>query len=88
MALTDIQRRRRFARRLRHLRRAKKLSQTELARRSNICQSQLSRYELGLVYPHMDIISRLAKALDEPTESLVPDVEPRRRGRPSKGKAS
>ncbi len=83
MALTDIQRRRRFARRLKRLRRAKRLSQRELAMRSNICQSQLSRYELGLVYPHIDIIARLAQALDEPIESLVPDVE-KRPGRPSK----
>lgn len=87
MALTEIQRRRRFARRLRRLRREKKLSQGELAKRCNICQSQLSRYELGLVYPHTDIVARLAKALDEPIESLIPDVE-RRRGRPSKQKAS
>ncbi|WP_199044267.1 helix-turn-helix domain-containing protein [Glycomyces salinus] len=50
------------------------LSQTELARRANMTQPQLSRLEGGGVTPTIPLLERLAEALEV---DLVIDFEPR-----------
>jgi transcriptional regulator with XRE-family HTH domain len=59
--------------RLRDLRRAAGLSQTELARRANMSQNGVSRVELGHYAPRMDTARRLAHALGVDVEDLFKD---------------
>ncbi|WP_407175357.1 helix-turn-helix domain-containing protein [Bradyrhizobium sp. STM 3562] len=64
------------------LRRAKKLSQEELAHRSKIHQTYLSGVETGKRNPSLLVLERLAKALDVDPEELF-----RRRRRRAGGAA-
>jgi transcriptional regulator with XRE-family HTH domain len=63
--------RRIFAANVRRLRRDKRLSQGALAERSGIDRSYLSRIETGAHYAGLDIVQKLAVALEaDPAELL------------------
>ncbi|WP_439361591.1 helix-turn-helix domain-containing protein [Bradyrhizobium sp. DASA03007] len=64
------------------LRRAKKLSQEELADRSKVHQTYLSGVETGKRNPSLLVLERIARALDVDPEELV-----RRRRRRTSGAA-
>ena len=51
--------------RIKELRKAKKLSQEELAELVGIEPRHMSRIEVGNSYPSLDRLERIAKALDE-----------------------
>lgn len=53
-----------FSDRLKKLREEKKLTQTELGKRSGIHNVNLSRYERGLQQPTADALRKLAEALE------------------------
>jgi transcriptional regulator with XRE-family HTH domain len=68
---------------LRRLRRAKGLSQEELAWDAGVNRSHMAVIETGKSWVRLDIIAKLAAALEcEPFELLTP---PRRRSRRSSG---
>ena len=49
------------------------ISQSELARRANITQSQISKLELGGTVPTLPLLARLAKALDASLNIAIDD---------------
>lgn len=60
-----------FAANLRRLRYAKGLSQEELADAADINRTYISKLETGITYAGLEIIGKLAKALDvDPIEFL------------------
>lgn len=61
-----------FAERLRSLRTAKSLTQSELADRAKIVASYVSILEAGSVAPGIDLLEKLAKALDVNVIDLLP----------------
>ena len=61
-----------FAERLRSLRTAKALTQNELANRADITISYISTLEAGSVAPGIDLLAKLAKALDVDVVDLLP----------------
>lgn len=66
MDLRDV-----FATNLRRIRNARKLSQDDLAYESEISRSYLSQLEKGIFYASLNVIGRLADALNvEPAEFL------------------
>jgi transcriptional regulator with XRE-family HTH domain len=72
-----------FAVNLRQLRHAKGLSQEELAHRADVNRTYVSKIEKGATWVGLEIISKLASALDvEPAELLT--RPPRRRVRKCK----
>jgi transcriptional regulator with XRE-family HTH domain len=56
---------------LQRLRRARKLSQEELAHRSDVHQTYLSGVERGVRNPSIKVLERIAKALSADVEDLV-----------------
>lgn len=61
-----------FAVNLRQLRHAKGLSQEELAHRADVNRTYVSKIEKGATWVGLEIISKLASALDvEPAELLT-----------------
>lgn len=56
---------------LKRYRRIKDLSQRELARRSGVSQSEISRIEASENFPELKTIQKLAKALGQKPENLV-----------------
>ncbi|KQS53847.1 XRE family transcriptional regulator [Brevundimonas sp. Leaf363] len=56
---------------LQALRRTKKLSQEELAHRSNVHQTYLSGVERGRRNPSVMVLARIAAALDADVEDLT-----------------
>jgi transcriptional regulator with XRE-family HTH domain len=65
---------------LRRLRNARKLSQDDLAYEAEVSRSYLSQLEKGTFYASLNVVGRLAKALEvEPAELLK--FPPKRRGR-------
>ena len=62
-----------FGIRLRHLRKQRRLSQTELGELSDIHFSHISRYERGAAQPTADTLKRLAEALKVSVAHLVED---------------
>lgn len=71
-----------FAVNLRQLRNAKGISQDELAYEANVSRSYLSQLEKGAFYASLNVIGRLAEALEvEPAELLraLPKHPPRSR---------
>lgn len=48
---------------LKELRKAKKLTQTQLSSLSNVSQGKICEYESGKTLPRLDTAARLAKAL-------------------------
>lgn len=84
-----------FSQRLRQLREAVSLSQTELAERAGYTRQHISSLEKGINQPSWDTVRRLARALSvsvaafdaEPEEPPVDPDEPEPpRGRPGKKK--
>ena len=60
-----------FAANLRRLRNAKGVSQDELAYEANVSRSYLSQLEKGTFYASLNVVGRLAEALNvEPAELL------------------
>lgn len=55
---------------IRELRAKKGLTQEQLSMVTNIARPHLSNIEKGYYYPNYDTLARIAKALDEPIESL------------------
>ncbi len=75
MDLRDV-----FATNLRRLRNARKLSQDDLAYEAEVSRSYLSQLEKGAFYASLNVVGRLANALDvEPAELLK--LPPKRRSR-------
>jgi transcriptional regulator with XRE-family HTH domain len=80
--------------RLKRLREAAGLSQSQLARKVDIPLPTLKNYEQDRTIPRMDVGAMLAKAIGCSLEELVGPVElpkvkeqpPKKRGRPRKGK--
>jgi len=64
-----------FAANLRRLRSARELSQEELARRTGLHASEISRLERGAREPRLGTIVKLARGLDVSTERLVKGVK-------------
>jgi len=61
-----------FAARLRELRHATGMTQSELARRAELTETYISRLERGGAAPGIDLVDRLAKALGAATTDLIP----------------
>ena len=59
-----------IAQRISRARRYLNLNQKELAKRANITEASLSRYENGLREPKSAVLSRLADALEVSTDYL------------------
>lgn len=68
---TNTQLRQRVARRLRHGRLAKKLSQEQLAEALGVSTESVSRYECGKLAISLELLSRAGRALGIPLEELV-----------------
>lgn len=65
-----------FAENVARLRREKKLSQTEVANRSGIHATEVSRIERGLRDPRLSTLIRLARALEVDPNRLLDGYEP------------
>jgi transcriptional regulator with XRE-family HTH domain len=61
----------RFGHQLRALRKARGWTQTELAKNVGIDRSMIGNYELGLHYPPIPTLVKLAKALDTTVDRLL-----------------
>lgn len=68
---TNLQLRQRVARRLRHGRLAKKLSQEQLAEALGVSTESVSRYECGKLAISLELLSRASRVLGLPLEQLV-----------------
>ncbi len=69
-----------FARNLRRYRRAARLSQEELAHRSDIDRTYISSLERGVYAASIDVVDRLATALDlQAADMLIRPSTPRAR---------
>jgi XRE family transcriptional regulator, fatty acid utilization regulator len=68
-----------FGQRLRHLRRARKLTLSDLGERVGRAPSQLSLLENGRREPKLSLLQALAAALDVPVEELLRKQPPSRR---------
>ena len=60
-----------FGRRLARIRKAKGLTQVELAQKAGMIQVLISDYERDKLRPHHDIIVKFAKALDVTADELL-----------------
>ena len=58
---------------LREVRKARKLSQAELASKVSVTQGAVSAWELGLYNPNAKKLKRLAKALNCTVDKLIAD---------------
>lgn len=67
---------RRFAERLRELRRSRGMTQTELGRRSSTSESYIRRLEGAAAAPGIDLLDRLAAALGVSATELLPAAAP------------
>ncbi len=65
-----------FAQRLRELRLSRNMTQAELARIANVPASYVSDLEKGKVAPGIDLLDRLARALDSAAADLLPPATP------------
>ena len=66
----------RFAARLRELRSALGMTQTDLGRQANVTASYVWRLESGGVAPGIDLLERLATALGTTAPDLLPSADP------------
>lgn len=62
---------------IREIRRAKNITQQELADRIGVNHTMISRYESGQVQPSMDKIILIAQVLGESIESIEAELPPR-----------
>jgi transcriptional regulator with XRE-family HTH domain len=60
-----------FAKNLRLIRQSKRLSQEELAHLADIDRTYVSSLERGVYSPTLDVVERLAKALDTNAAELL-----------------
>ena len=60
-----------FAKNLRYLRKQRKISQPELAEKVNLHFQQIGRYERGTSSPPVEVVLRIAKALDISVTTLL-----------------
>lgn len=67
---------RQFADKLREIRRTAGLTQRELAERANLSEGYCARIEAGDTSPGLDLLSRLAAALNVPLTDLLPEATP------------
>ena len=67
-----------FGARLRKLRKARGLTQSDLAKAAGSAQALVSRYEADRVLPHTDAAARIADALGVTTDELLGRGAPRR----------
>jgi len=67
---------RRFAGRLREVRRSLGMTQAELARRADVSATHLSELENADVAPGIDLVDRLARALGTTAADLLPSATP------------
>jgi transcriptional regulator with XRE-family HTH domain len=66
-----------FAGKLREIRRSRGMTQKDLARQAHVTESYLSRLESAQIAPGIDLVARLARALQSPlTELLAHDETP------------
>src|SRR5215468_4954507 len=65
-----------FAEKLRQVRRARGMTQRDLARVAHVAESYLSRLENATIAPGIDLVARLAAALGCPLGELLPLAEP------------
>jgi transcriptional regulator with XRE-family HTH domain len=70
-----------FARRIRALRSSRGISQAELARAAGLSRGYLSRVEIGMQSPTLEVIERLAAALKVRPADLLEDKPRRRAGK-------
>jgi transcriptional regulator with XRE-family HTH domain len=71
-----------FATNLRRLRHAKGLSQEELAYKARVNRTYVSKLETGATWVGLEVIAKLAKALDaDPTEFLASPQRNKKAGR-------
>jgi transcriptional regulator with XRE-family HTH domain len=70
-----------FARRIRALRNSRGISQAGLAKAANLSRGYLSRVEIGMQSPTLEVIERLAAALKVRPADLLEDKPPRRVGK-------
>lgn len=61
--------------RIRRIRRSKKLSQGDLAKRSGLNRSYLSMVENSHSSPTVKVVERIAKALGVPVQDLITDID-------------
>jgi transcriptional regulator with XRE-family HTH domain len=71
-----------FARNLRRYRRAARLSQEELAHRSDIDRTYISSLERGVYAASIDVVDRLAAALEIQAADLLVRPSPARARKP------
>ena len=69
-------------------RKAKGLSQEELALRLHVVRQTISKWEQGLSVPDADLLLALSQALDTPVSDLLGETLPSRRPRTCKSSAS
>ncbi len=60
-----------FAKRLKLIRKAQKLTQERLAEKAGITRSMVARYETGQVTPSIEVLLSLANALNVTTDYLL-----------------
>lgn len=65
-----------FAERLREVRRSRNMTQAELARSAYVPSSYISDLEKAKAAPGIDLVDRLAKALETTVTDLLPTVAP------------
>ncbi len=65
-----------FAGKLRELRHSRGMTQAALARSAEITTSYVGRLESGGAAPGIDLVARLAKALDSSVQELLPTEGP------------
>lgn len=63
---------RQFGARLREVRQARSVTQADLAEKAQVALSHLSKLEKGEAAPGLDLLDRLAKALDSAITDLLP----------------
>ena len=66
-----------FAAKLRELRYSRGMTQAALARSAEITTSYVGRLESGGAAPGIDLVARLAKALDSNVQELLPAESPK-----------
>lgn len=65
-----------FAERLKEVRRSRNMTQAELARKAHLPSSYISDLEKAKAAPGIDLVDRLAKALETSATDLLPGVAP------------
>lgn len=60
-----------FEERLKSIRKSKKITQNNLAETLNIYQSRIAKWENGLNEPNIEMLKKLAEALDTSIDYLV-----------------